>query len=151
MFFLAGNMLYVRRMYVFVHKRLEEECGIIKESGSCTLRPPRLFLCCFPLHRRQTSSDITSSALSSTATKPTSTKGLAWRLNNSACNPANRMTAPDILILLKIRRRLWVCCDADSYDRAFFGVCSAREYKLRLFDVRIRVQTGMMFPTNSSV
>ena len=40
-------------------------------SGSCTLRPPRLLLCCFPLHRRQISSDITYSLLSSTATKNT--------------------------------------------------------------------------------
>ena len=35
---------------------------------SCTFRPPRL-LCCFPLHRWQISSDITSAPLSSTATK----------------------------------------------------------------------------------
>ena len=32
----------------------------ITQSGSCTLRRPRL-LCCFPLHRRQNSSDIMSS------------------------------------------------------------------------------------------
>ena len=41
----------------------------ITQSGRCILRPPRLLLCCFPLHRRQISSDITSSPLSSTATK----------------------------------------------------------------------------------
>ena len=61
----------------------------ITQSGSCTLRSPRLLLCCFPLHRRQISSDITSSPLSSTATKTRSSKGLAWRLNKSACNSAN--------------------------------------------------------------
>ena len=61
----------------------------ITQSGSCKLRPPRLLLCCFPLHRRQTSSDITSSPLSSTATKTQTCKGLAWRLNKSACNSAN--------------------------------------------------------------
>ena len=37
-------------------------CGLlilfIAQSGSCTLRPPRLFLCCFLSHRRQISSDI---------------------------------------------------------------------------------------------
>ena len=54
--------------YVYVHKCIEEECGIINESGSCTLRPTRLLACCFPLHRRQISSDITCSPLSSTAT-----------------------------------------------------------------------------------
>ena len=44
-------------------------------------------LCCSSLHRRQISSDITSSPFSSTATKPSSSKGLAWWLNKSACNP----------------------------------------------------------------
>ena len=58
-------------------------------SGSCTLRPPRLHLCCFPLHRRQISSDTTYSPLSSTATKTQTSKGLAWRLNKSARNLAN--------------------------------------------------------------
>ena len=57
------------------------------QSGSCTLRPPRLHLCCFPLHRRQMSSDITYSPISSIATKTQPSKGLAWRLNKSACNP----------------------------------------------------------------
>ena len=61
----------------------------ITQSGSCALRPPRLFLCCFPLYRRQISLDITSSPLSSTATKTETSKGLAWRLNKSACNSAN--------------------------------------------------------------
>ena len=42
---------------------------ITQVSGSCTLRPPLLLFCCFPLHRRQMSSDITPSPLSSTATK----------------------------------------------------------------------------------
>ena len=60
----------------------------ITQSGSCTLWPPRL-LCCFPLHRRQISSDMTSSPLSSTATKTSTSKGLAWRLNKSACNSGN--------------------------------------------------------------
>ena len=40
----------------------------ITQSGTCTLRPPRL-LCCFLLHRQQISSDITSSPLSLTAKK----------------------------------------------------------------------------------
>ena len=61
----------------------------ITQSGS-TRRPPCLLLCCFPLHRRQISSDITSSALSSTATKTQTSKGLAWRLNKSACHSANQ-------------------------------------------------------------
>ena len=61
----------------------------ITQFGSCTLRPPRLLLCCFPLNRRQISSDTTSSPLSSTATKTQTSKGLAWRLNKSACNSAN--------------------------------------------------------------
>ena len=39
----------------------------ITQSGRCILRPPRLLLCSFPLHRRQISSDITSSPLSSAA------------------------------------------------------------------------------------
>ena len=59
------------------------------QSGSCILRPPRLLLSCFPLHRRQISSDITSSALSSTAAKRQTSKGLAWRLNKSAWNSVN--------------------------------------------------------------
>ena len=41
----------------------------ITQSGSCILWPPCLLLCCFPLHRRQISSDTTSSLVSSTATK----------------------------------------------------------------------------------
>ena len=48
----------------------------ITQSGSCTFRPPRL-LCCFPLHRRRISSDITSSPLSSTATKTQTSKRLS--------------------------------------------------------------------------
>ena len=40
----------------------------ITQSGRYTLRPASLLLCCFPLHGRQISSDITS-PLSSTATK----------------------------------------------------------------------------------
>ena len=61
----------------------------ITQSGSCTLRPPRLLLCYFPLHRRQISWDITSSPLSSTATKVQTSEGLAWRLNKSARNWSN--------------------------------------------------------------
>ena len=53
--------------YVYVHKSLQEECIFINQFGGCTLRPPRLLLCCF--HRRQISSDKTSSPVSSTATK----------------------------------------------------------------------------------
>ena len=34
----------------------------ITQSGSCTPRPARLLLCYFPLHRRQISSDVTSSS-----------------------------------------------------------------------------------------
>ena len=49
------------------------------QSGSCTLRPPRLLICCFLLRRRQISSDISSSPRSSTATKTQTSKGLAWR------------------------------------------------------------------------
>ena len=60
----------------------------ITQSGSCTLRPPRL-LCCFELHRWQISSDITSSPPSSTATKTQTSNGLARRLNKSACNSGN--------------------------------------------------------------
>ena len=63
----------------------------ITQSGSCTLRPPRLLLCCFSLHRRQISSDLTSSPFSSTATKTQTSEGLACRLNTSACNSANIM------------------------------------------------------------
>ena len=40
----------------------------ITQSGSCTRRPPRLRLCCFPLHRRQISSNVTPLPLLSTAT-----------------------------------------------------------------------------------
>ena len=65
----------------------------ITQSGSCTLRPARLLLCCVPLHRRQILSDTTSSPLSLTATKTQASKGLAWRLNKSACNSGNRITA----------------------------------------------------------
>ena len=42
---------------------------LITQSGSWTLRPPRLLLSCFPLFRRHILSDITYSPLSSTATK----------------------------------------------------------------------------------
>ena len=66
--FLRGVFFYFRRMYlvvcctyVYVHTCLEEECRIINQSGSCTLRPLRLLCCCFPLNRRQISSDIKSS------------------------------------------------------------------------------------------
>ena len=38
--------LVVCSTYVYVHKCLEEECSILNQSGSCTLRPPRL-RCCF--------------------------------------------------------------------------------------------------------
>ena len=48
----------------------------ITQSGSCTLRPRRLVLCCFPLHWRQISPGITSSPLSSTATKTQISEGL---------------------------------------------------------------------------
>ena len=65
----------------------------ITQSGSCTLRPARLLLCCVPLHRRQILSDTTSSPLSLTATKTQASKGLAWRVNKSACNSGNRITA----------------------------------------------------------
>ena len=47
---------------------LEEECRIINQSGSSALRPLRLPYCCFPLNRRQISSDI-SSPLFATARK----------------------------------------------------------------------------------
>ena len=60
----------------------------LTQYGSCTLRPPRL-VCCFPLHRPQIWSELTCSSLSSTATKTQTSKGLAWRLNKSACNSAN--------------------------------------------------------------
>ena len=70
-----GSFPLFRRIYsvvlsthVYVHKCLGE-CRIIPQSGSCTPRPPRLLFFCFPLHRRQISSDITSSPLSSTASK----------------------------------------------------------------------------------
>ena len=55
---------------------------IPSQSRSCTLRPPRILRCCFPLHRRQISSDITSLPISSNATKTQTSKGLAWRLNS---------------------------------------------------------------------
>ena len=48
------------------------------QSGSCTLRPPRLLLRCFPLRRRQISSDVPSSPLSSAATKTQTSKGLLY-------------------------------------------------------------------------
>ena len=60
---------YVRSTYVYVHTYLEKECRIINQFGSCTLRPLRLLYCCFPLNRRQISSDITSSPLFATASK----------------------------------------------------------------------------------
>ena len=55
-------VVIIVRMYTCI-KCLEEECRITNESGSCTLRPPRLLPCCFPLHRRQISSDIKCSRL----------------------------------------------------------------------------------------
>ena len=75
--FPPGGAFYFRRIYfvarstyAYVHTCLEEECRIIKQSGSCTLRPLRLLYCCFPLNRQQIiSSDITSSPLFATATK----------------------------------------------------------------------------------
>ena len=68
-FYFRRIYLVVRSTYVYVHICLEEECRIIRHCGSCTLRPLRLVYCCFPLNRRQTSSDITSSPLFGTATK----------------------------------------------------------------------------------
>ena len=72
----SGGAFYFRRIYlvvrstdVYVHTCLEEECRIINQSGSCTLRPLRLLYCCFPLNRRQISSDVTSSPLFATATR----------------------------------------------------------------------------------
>ena len=62
----------------------------ITQSGSCTLRRPRL-LCCFPLRRQQIPSDKTYSPLSSTATKTQTSKGLARRLNKSLCNSGNEL------------------------------------------------------------
>ena len=64
-------------------------CLFITQSGSCTVRPPRL-LCCFPFHQQQIPWDTTSSPLSSTATKTQTSKGLAWQLNKSACNSVNQ-------------------------------------------------------------
>ena len=61
----------------------------VTQSGSCTFWPPRL-LSCFPLHRWQISSDITSSPLSSTTTKTETSKGPARRLNKLACVSAKR-------------------------------------------------------------
>ena len=87
-FFFRRIYLVVHSTYVHVHKCLEKECRIINQSESCTFRPPRLLPCCFPLLRRQISSDITSSPLLSTATKALTSKELAWRLNKSACNSA---------------------------------------------------------------
>ena len=53
---------------VCVHQCLEE-CRTINKSGSWTIRPPRLLLYCFPLHRRQILSDTTCSSLPPTAPK----------------------------------------------------------------------------------
>ena len=69
----------------------------ITQSGSCTLRPPCL-LWCFPSHPQQISSDITSSPLSSSATKTQTSKGTAWRLNESACNSGNTSSLSRISI-----------------------------------------------------
>ena len=65
----SPNILVVRSTYVYAHTCLDEECRIMNQFGSCTLRPLRLLYCCFPLNRRQISSDITSSPLFATATK----------------------------------------------------------------------------------
>ena len=82
----------VRSTYVYVHTCLEEECRIINQSGSCTLRPLRLLHRCIPLNQRQISSDITSSPLFATATKTYTSKGRTWRLNKSACNSASNLS-----------------------------------------------------------
>ena len=65
----SPNILVVRSTYVYAHTCLDEECRIMNQFGSCTLRPLRLLYCCFPLNRRQISSDVTSSPLFATATK----------------------------------------------------------------------------------
>ena len=88
-FYFRRIYLVVRSTYVHVHTCLEEEYRIINQYGSCTLRSLRLLCCCFPLNRRQISSGIPSSPLFATATKTQTSKGLAWRLNKSACNSAN--------------------------------------------------------------
>ena len=76
--------------YVYVHECLEEECRIINESGSCTLRPLRLLPGCFPLHRRQKSRRTYHvHLLRRPPQKHGTSKGLAWRLNKSQCNSAN--------------------------------------------------------------
>ena len=80
--------------FMVIHVRAIICCLLIlflTQSGSCTRRPLRLLICCFSLHRRLITSDITSSPHSSTATKPKASKGLlvAWRLDKSACNSAN--------------------------------------------------------------
>ena len=87
--FIFAEYLVVRSTYVHVHTCLEEEYRIINQYGSCTLRSLRLLCCCFPLNRRQISSGIPSSPLFATATKTQTSKGLAWRLNKSACNSGN--------------------------------------------------------------
>ena len=56
----SPNIFVVRSTYVYMHKCLEEQSRIINQFGSCTLRPLRLLYCCFPLNRRQISSNITS-------------------------------------------------------------------------------------------
>ena len=119
-------------MYVYVHK-CHEECRITNQSGSCTLRPPRLLLRCFPLHRRQISSvhrrkissDITSSPLSSTATKTYTSEGLAWRLNESPWNSGNYscLLLPYVTIFLAASSKTlsWM----GLFELRIFQVCPA--------------------------
>ena len=43
-----GRTYFVRIHTCIVYTCLGEECGIINQSGSCTLRPFRLLCCCIP-------------------------------------------------------------------------------------------------------
>ena len=54
---------------------------------------PRILSCCFLLRRRQISSDIISWPFLSTAIKTQTCKGLACRLNKSACLSGNVCTS----------------------------------------------------------
>ena len=128
-----------------MHTCLQEECRTINQSGSCTLRPLRLLYCCFPLNRRQITSDITSSPLFATATQKRTSKGLAWRLNKSACNSGNVQcpSTSERALLLGLRARKtpfcryflchrYICITTTVQSVVCYGISSPR---LRRYDL----------------
>ena len=95
----SGGAFYFRRIYLVVRSTYayKHTCpeGVPNHNPAWelnTLRRLCLLYCCVPLNRWQISPDMIPSPLFATATKTKTSKGLACRLNKSACNSANCLT-----------------------------------------------------------